>query len=86
MDGQLGFVGEPADAGPALGLHFLEVFDAGEVSSSVGSSGLSGFLADGVGSSEIVDAGDLLSLSALLSDGEASQKGEKCSKNDGFHL
>ncbi len=35
FDGQLGFLGEPANAGPALGLHLVEVFQAGKVGSSV---------------------------------------------------
>lgn len=86
LDGELGFVGEPADAGPALRLHFLEVFDAGEVGSGVGSSGFGSLLADGVGGSEVVDTGDLLGLGALIGDGEASQEGEESSNEDGLHL
>ena len=61
------FLAEPANAGPALGLHLVEVFHAGEVSSGVGSSGFSSLLADGVCGSEVINAGDLHRFGALLS-------------------
>ena len=63
-------MGDHADAWPAFGFHLVEVFKAGEVSSSVRSSGLSGLLADWVSSSHVVDAGDLQGFGALLSTGE----------------
>ena len=68
-------MGEPADAGPAFRLHLVEIFQAGEVSSGVGSSGFSGFLADGVSGSEVINASDLHGFSALLGSGEAGEEG-----------
>ena len=66
FDGQLELVSEPADAGPALGLHLVEVLQAGQVSCGIGSSSFGSFLADGVSSSEIVHAGDLHRFGALV--------------------
>lgn len=66
-----------ADAGPAFRFHFVEVFKAGEVSSGIGSSGLSGLLADGVGGANVIDAGHLHGLGALVSIGEKGQQGQK---------
>ena len=80
---------EPADAGPAFGLHLVEVFKAGKVSSGIGSSGLSGLLADGVGSSEVINASDLHGLGALVGScgsGEDSEECEEGNNNDGSHL
>ena len=78
-------VGEPADAGPALGLHLVEIFEAGQVEGGVGSLFLGGFLADWVGLSEVIDAGDLPGLGALLGGGQAGQYREEGSDQDGPH-
>ena len=67
---------EEADAGPALRFHLVEVFEAGEVSSGIGSSSFSSLLADGVGSSDIINAGHLKGLGALLSSGKAGKQGK----------
>jgi len=70
-------VGDEADAGPAFRFHLVEVFEAGEVSSSVRSSSFSSLLADGVGSTHVVDAGHLHGLGALLCVGENGQESEQ---------
>jgi len=75
---------EKADAGPALRLHFVEVFEAGQVGSSVWSSGLCSLFADRVGSIEVINAGDLQGFSALLSCGKADEEGNQC-EEDEFH-
>lgn len=64
---------EPANARPAFRLHLVEVFQALQVSSTVRSSGLGCLLADWVGDSEVIDAGDLKGLGALLGPGEAGE-------------
>jgi len=69
-------MGEEADARPAFGLHLVEVLQALQVSSSVRSSGFSSLLANGVGKSEIIDAGDLEGFGALLRVGEAGEAGQ----------
>jgi hypothetical protein len=68
-------MGNHANAGPAFGFHLVEVFQASDVSSGISSCGFSGLLADGVGSSDIVDASDLQGFSALLG---TSEEGKKC--------
>ena len=73
-------VGDHADAGPALGLHLVEVFHAGHVSDGIGSSSLGRLLADRVSSSEVVDTCDLHGLGALLGAGEV---GEHCQDEEG---
>lgn len=35
FDGDVEFLSEPADAGPAFRLHFVEVFEASEVSGGI---------------------------------------------------
>jgi len=75
-------LGNHADAGPAFGLHFIEVFQAGEVGSSIGSSSFSSLFADGVGKSEIVNACDLHGFSALLGSSEAGEECNECKNND----
>lgn len=79
-------VGDQTDAGPALGLHLVEVFHAGHVSHCIGPSSISGLFAGGVGASEIVDAGDLHGLSALLGTGKVSKHCQDGESEDGFHL
>lgn len=74
-----------ADAGPAFRLHLVEVFQAAEVSSGVGSSGFGGLLADWVGGSHVVDAGDLQGFGALLGGGEDGQQGEQAEDEQGSH-
>jgi hypothetical protein len=66
-----------ADAGPAFGFHLVEVFEAGEVCGGVGSSGFSGLLANGVGCTDVVDAGHLEGLRALLGVGEEGEQGKQ---------
>ena len=86
LDLELEFLGEPANAGPAFGLHFVDVFHAGEVGGGIGSSSFGSFLADGVGSSEVIDAGNLGWLGALLGSGEEGKEGEEGNNNKGSHL
>lgn len=75
LDVEVFHVSDHADARPALRFHLVEVFHAGEVGSGIRSSSLSGLLADGVGDPEVIDAGDLHGLGALLGSSEAGQKG-----------
>ena len=79
FDGEVHLLGEETDAGPAFGLHFVEVFHASEIGDHVGSSSLSSFFADGVGSSEVIDALDLHGFGASLgsSEAEESQEGDE---------
>jgi hypothetical protein len=63
-------------------LHLVEVFEAGEVGGGIGSSSFCGLLADGVGESEVVDAGNLHGLGALLGSGEAGEQGKDCQDDD----
>jgi hypothetical protein len=85
LDGDVELLAEPADAGPALGLHLVDVFHASEVAGEVGSSGFGGLLADGVGGPEVVDAGHLHGQGAGLGCGEAGQQGEQGSNKHGSH-
>ena len=57
--------GKVANASPAFGFHFIEVFHAGQISSGVGTSSLSSFLAYRVGQSEIISTSYLHGLRAL---------------------
>lgn len=77
LDGEVGFLGEQADAGPAFGLHLVEVFQAGQVGESVGSSSFGSLLADGVGSSEVIDALDLHGFGALVVSSDQAEEGEE---------
>ena len=82
LDGEVEVLGEHADAGPALGLHLVDVFHAGQGGNHVGSSSLGSLLANGVGSSEVVNAGDLQFLSASArvvpaAQGHYHQQGEE---------
>lgn len=77
---------EEADAGPALRFHLVEVFHAGEVGSGIGSSSISSLLADGVGDSEVVNAGNLHGLGALLGGSEEGQKGKQSEQEHSSHL
>jgi hypothetical protein len=85
FDGELGLIGEPANARPAFGLHLAEVFHAGHIGSSVGSSSFCGLLAHGVGLSEVIDASDLFGLGALIGSDEADKECEQGGNQDGFH-
>jgi len=75
-------LGNHADAGPAFRFHFIEVFQTGEVSSSIGSSGFSSLFADGVGKSEVINTGDLHGFGALLSSSETGEEGNECNNNE----
>lgn len=66
-----------ADARPAFGFHLVEVFEASEIGSGIGSSGFSSFFANGVGGANVINTGDLKGLGALLGMSEEGQKGEK---------
>lgn len=63
-------MGDEADAGPALGFHLVEVLEAGEIGSAIGSSGFGSLLADGVGGTDVIHAGHLHGLGAGLCVGE----------------
>jgi hypothetical protein len=63
-------MGKKADAWPAFGFHFVEVFHACEISSSITSSSFGSLFANWVGTSEIINASDLHGLSALLAASE----------------
>ena len=78
-------VGNHANAGPALRFHLVEVFHAGQVSSSVSSCGLSSFLAHRVGCAEVIDTGDLRCLSALLGSSEHCEESQNCNHQNSLH-
>jgi len=78
-------LGDHADAGPTFGLHFVEIFQTGEVSSGVWSSSFCSLFADGVGKSEVIDAGNLHGFGTLLGGSEASEEGNESEEN-GLHL
>ena len=60
--------GNPADAGPAILFHFGEVFEAVEVHGHIGSLLPGGFLADGFGLVDVVDASHLEVVGAVVVD------------------
>lgn len=64
---------DPADARPAVLFHRGEVLEALEVHGDILSLGLSGFLADGEGLVDIIDASDLKVVGALGSEDDSEQ-------------
>lgn len=86
LDLDMFHVSDHADAGPALGLHLVEVFHTGHVSDSIGSSGIGGLLAHGVCGSEIIDACNLHSFGALLGAGEVGEHCQDEKGEGGLHL
>jgi hypothetical protein len=75
-------MGNQANARPAFGFHLVEVFEAGKVSSSIGSSSFGSLLADGVSSTNVIDTGNLHGLGALLGMCEESKHGKKCNNQN----
>ena len=85
LDIEVVHVSDQANAGPAFRFHLVEVFETGEVSSSIRSTSFSSLLADGVGSTNVINTGHLLSLCALLGVSEDSQKSEQGKNEHGLH-
>jgi len=64
---------DKADAGPAVFLHRGEVFEALEIHGHIGSLLLGGFLADGEGFVDVVNAADFEVVGAVSREGEGDQ-------------
>jgi len=78
-------MGNHANARPAFWFHFVEVFEASKIGSSIRSTGFSSLFAYGVGSSNVISTGNLHGLSALLGSSEVSEEGEYGEYDNSFH-
>jgi hypothetical protein len=78
-------VGNHTDAWPAVWFHLVEIFHASKISCHIGSSSLSGFLAWGISSSNVINASDLLSFWAVISESNFCQGSDNSEENE-FHL
>jgi len=79
-------VGNQANTGPAFGFHLVEILETAKISSSIRTSCFSSLLADRVSSTNIVDTGNLLGLSALLGMCKQTKQGEEYNNQSRSHL
>ena len=78
-------MGDPADAVPAVLTDGGEPFHAFEVNGNIGSFLVGGLFADGEGLVDIVDAGNFLSVGAVVSHFEGEGEGDEDQKDEDSH-